>query len=117
MKRILLILSVFLLLPCIAGAAVPTLVQHVAVNGINEPYKYTSIKIPLPNLTLSNNAVIARFFCDAGVTVTVGVVGFWLVFPSPWLPPPHAPIERAITKRRRTKISPANRFTQTPFVL
>ncbi|MGD0656643.1 MAG: hypothetical protein ABSD38_01090 [Syntrophorhabdales bacterium] len=71
MKRILLILSVFLLLPCIAGAAVPTLVQHVAVNGINEPYKYTSIKIPLPNLTLSNNAVIARFFCDAGVTVTV----------------------------------------------
>jgi len=48
---------------------------------------------------------------DAGVTVTVGVVGFWLVHPTAWLPPPHAPIERAIAKRRRTmQKSPLGNF-------
>jgi hypothetical protein len=51
---------------------------------------------------------------DAGVTVTVGVVGFWLVPPPPWLPPPHDAIERATAKRRNRRKGFANRFTPTP---
>jgi hypothetical protein len=47
-------------------------------------------------------------------TPTVGVVG--PVVPPPWLPPPHAAIDRAIGKRRRTRIGPPNRFMQEPLL-
>jgi hypothetical protein len=50
---------------------------------------------------------------DAGVTVTVGVVGFGPV-PPPELPLPHAPIEIATANRRKTKKSAPNRFIKTP---
>jgi hypothetical protein len=64
-------------------------------------------------LTESDCAVV--MLLDAGVTVTVGVVGFWLVVPPPpWLPPPQAPVESAIEERRRPKNKPANRFIEKP---
>ena len=51
---------------------------------------------------------------DAGVTVTVGVVGFEPV-PPPEPPLPHAAIEMTIANSRTTKISASNRFIQNPF--
>jgi hypothetical protein len=51
----------------------------------------------------------------AGVTVTVGVVGFWFVVPPPpWLPLPHPATENTTPKRRNTKIRLANRFIKKP---
>jgi hypothetical protein len=52
---------------------------------------------------------------DAGVTVTVGVVGLVPV-PPPELPLPHAPIEIAIANWRRTKKNVTNRFMQNPLL-
>jgi hypothetical protein len=49
---------------------------------------------------------------DAGMTVTVGVVGFALVPPPPWLPEPHAPTERANAEKRRTRNGFADRFIE-----
>jgi hypothetical protein len=49
---------------------------------------------------------------DAGVTATVGEVGFWLVPPPPWFPPLHAPIERRGAKRRDMMDNCENRFMQ-----
>jgi hypothetical protein len=52
---------------------------------------------------------------DAGVTATVGVTGFDVVPPPPWLPPPHAQIERIVAEKGTRKQNFANRFIQTPF--
>jgi hypothetical protein len=55
----------------------------------------------------------AVMLLDAGVTVTVGVVGFEPV-PPPELPLPHAAIEIKIANWRRMKMSATNRFIQNP---
>ena len=49
---------------------------------------------------------------EAGVTVTVGVVGFWPPPPPPWLPPPppQALVKTAIVNTREARNSFANRF-------
>src|ERR1035437_9455505 len=53
---------------------------------------------------------------DAGVTVTVGVVGFWFDPSPPWLPPlpppPHAAIETTVAVKKKTRKTLAIRFIQ-----
>ena len=63
-------------------------------------------------VTESDCAVV--MLLDAGVTVTVGVVGFEPV-PPPEPPLPHAAIEMTIANSRTTRISASNRFIQNLF--
>ena len=52
---------------------------------------------------------------DAGVTATVGVVGFGLVPPPPPPPLPHAQTDQAIAIKSRKRKNFANRFIPMPF--
>jgi hypothetical protein len=66
--------------------------------------------------TVTARLCAVEILLDAGVTVTVGVVGFWFVPPPPWLPPlpppPHAAIETTVAVKRKTRKSLAIRFIQ-----
>ena len=76
---------------------------------------------PVGVLLVPETAMVTLRLCavvtllDAGVTATVGVVGFGFVPPPPPPPLPHAQIDQAIAIKSRKRKSFANRFIQIPF--
>ena len=88
----------------------------VVVDEVKLPLERTIEPVGVPSdpetATVTESACAVVMLPDAGMTDTVGVVGFALVPPPPWLPGPHAPTERANAKERRTRNGFADRFIE-----
>jgi hypothetical protein len=88
----------------------------VVVDEVKLPLERTIEPVGVPSdpetATVTESAWAVVMLPDAGVTVTVGVVGFGLVPPPSWLPEPHAPTERANADKRRTRNGFADRFIE-----
>jgi hypothetical protein len=88
----------------------------VVVDEVKLPLERTIEPVGVPSdpetATVTESACAVVMLPDAGVTDTVGVVGFGLVPPPPWLPEPHAPTERANAEKRRTRNGFADRFIE-----
>jgi hypothetical protein len=65
---------------------------------------------------VTESGCVVLMLVDAGVTSTVGMVGFWLVPAPRWPPLPHAVTERTIAKMETGRKSFANRLIETSFL-